>query len=78
MTAFESQLHERIRTRTAQVGIVGLGYVGLPLAVEFARAGFSVVGIDLDRRKVTAIRRESPTFRTFRPTMSRPWSPPAG
>jgi UDP-N-acetyl-D-glucosamine dehydrogenase len=48
-------LRERIDTRAARVGVVGLGYVGLPLAVEFARAGFVVTGIDLDRRKVDAI-----------------------
>ncbi|HET9321506.1 MAG TPA: UDP-N-acetyl-D-glucosamine dehydrogenase, partial [Bryobacteraceae bacterium] len=40
-------LGEKIRTRQAKVGIVGLGYVGLPLAVEFAKAGFEVTGIDL-------------------------------
>jgi UDP-N-acetyl-D-glucosamine dehydrogenase len=45
-------LEEKIRLRTARVGIIGLGYVGLPLAVEFARAGFSVTGIDLDESKV--------------------------
>jgi UDP-N-acetyl-D-glucosamine dehydrogenase len=45
-------LREKIETRTARVGIVGLGYVGLPLAVEFARKGFSVTGIDLSEEKV--------------------------
>ena len=39
-------LQENMRTRAARVGVVGLGYVGLPLAVEFAKAGFSVTGID--------------------------------
>jgi UDP-N-acetyl-D-glucosamine dehydrogenase len=48
-------LRERIEQRTARVGVIGLGYVGLPLAVEFANAGFSVTGIDLDARKVDAI-----------------------
>ena len=42
---------ERIRTRTARVGVIGLGYVGLPLAVEFARAGFDVTGFDVDSTK---------------------------
>ena len=41
-------LEEKISSHRARVGIVGLGYVGLPLAVEFAKAGFSVTGIDLD------------------------------
>jgi UDP-N-acetyl-D-glucosamine dehydrogenase len=48
-------LAEKIRSRRARVGIVGLGYVGLPLAVEFARAGFSVTGIDVSERKVQRI-----------------------
>jgi UDP-N-acetyl-D-glucosamine dehydrogenase len=50
-----NNLRERIDTRAARVGVVGLGYVGLPLAVAFARAGFVATGIDLDRRKVDAI-----------------------
>jgi UDP-N-acetyl-D-glucosamine dehydrogenase len=48
-------LARRIADRTARIGIVGLGYVGLPLAVEFARAGFRVVGIDVDDRKVRTV-----------------------
>jgi len=44
-------LEEKIRTRRARVGIVGLGYVGLPLAVEFAKAGFTVTGIDISEAK---------------------------
>ena len=48
-------LEEKIRTRQARVGIVGLGYVGLPLAVEFAKAGFLVTGIDLSDSKTTQI-----------------------
>src|SRR5580693_8631236 len=48
-------LAEKIRTRSAKVGIVGLGYVGLPLAVEFAKAGFTVTGIDLQESKVALI-----------------------
>jgi UDP-N-acetyl-D-glucosamine dehydrogenase len=44
-------LEEKIRARTARVGIVGLGYVGLPLAVEFAKAGFTVTGIDVSDHK---------------------------
>jgi UDP-N-acetyl-D-glucosamine dehydrogenase len=50
-------LHSKLTGRTAKTGIVGLGYVGLPLAVEFGNAGFTVVGIDLDQRKVDAINR---------------------
>jgi len=48
-------LRGKLSARTARVGVVGLGYVGLPLAVEFARAGFDTTGIDLDRRKIEAV-----------------------
>jgi UDP-N-acetyl-D-glucosamine dehydrogenase len=50
-------LQRRIKSRTARVGIVGLGYVGLPLAVEFAKAGFSVMGIDVQKDKVARLNR---------------------
>src|SRR5574342_457833 len=49
------QLAEKIRARTANVGIVGLGYVGLPLGVEFAKAGFPVTGIDVGEAKVERV-----------------------
>jgi UDP-N-acetyl-D-glucosamine dehydrogenase len=45
-------LRERILQKKARVGVLGLGYVGLPLAVEFAHAGFDVVGIDVQQSKV--------------------------
>jgi len=51
----KSQFLERVKNRTAVVAVVGLGYVGLPVAVEFAKQGFKVIGIDLDSRKVDAI-----------------------
>ena len=49
------QLQDRITGRTARVGIIGIGYVGLPLAVEFAAAGFDVTGFDVDATKVAAV-----------------------
>src|SRR5438045_1586768 len=52
-------LKEKIASKTARVGIVGLGYVGLPLAVEFGRAGFSVTGIDVQPAKVDQLNRGS-------------------
>jgi UDP-N-acetyl-D-glucosamine dehydrogenase len=52
---WKDALSEKIQNRTARVGVVGLGYVGLPLAVEFAKAGFSVTGIDLVDSKVARI-----------------------
>lgn len=45
-------LHEALRTRTARVGVVGLGHTGLPLAVALAEAGFSVVGVDVDEERL--------------------------
>ena len=50
-----SDILERIRSKEARVGIIGLGYVGLPLAVEFARAGFQVTGFDVDEAKASQI-----------------------
>lgn len=50
-----SDLAERIRRRDARLTVIGQGYVGLPLAVEFARAGFSVTGLDTDLDRVTAL-----------------------
>jgi UDP-N-acetyl-D-glucosamine dehydrogenase len=55
MGSWGQPLEERIRSRTAQVGIVGLGYVGLPLGVEFAKAGFSVTGIDVSESKAAQV-----------------------
>ena len=48
-------LLEKIDKRTARVGVIGMGYVGLPLAVEFARAGFKVLGYDVSERVVKLI-----------------------
>ncbi len=51
-TSVASELREKIKNKKARVGVLGLGYVGLPLAVEFAKAGFDVVGIDVLQGKV--------------------------
>jgi UDP-N-acetyl-D-glucosamine dehydrogenase len=55
MNTVARELRSRISGRQAQIGVIGLGYVGLPLAVEFARAGFAVTGIDTDRERVAGI-----------------------
>jgi UDP-N-acetyl-D-glucosamine dehydrogenase len=49
------ELLKRIENKQARLGVIGLGYVGLPLAIEFARAGFHVVGFDVDQGKVDAL-----------------------
>jgi UDP-N-acetyl-D-glucosamine dehydrogenase len=51
----KNQILEKLNAKTARVGVVGLGYVGLPLAVEFAHAGFHVTGLDVDPRKTEKI-----------------------
>jgi UDP-N-acetyl-D-glucosamine dehydrogenase len=57
LTSTGRQLSGRIRDRTARIGIVGLGYVGLPTAVAYAQAGFRVVGIDNDASRCEAVNR---------------------
>ncbi|MGE3491689.1 MAG: nucleotide sugar dehydrogenase [Vicinamibacterales bacterium] len=49
------ELLKKIESKQATLGVIGLGYVGLPLAVEFARAGFAVVGYDVDAHKVAEL-----------------------
>jgi UDP-N-acetyl-D-glucosamine dehydrogenase len=57
MSSLKDDLLRRFADRTAVIGVVGLGYVGLPLAVEFARAGLHVIGVEVDAGKVTALGR---------------------
>jgi UDP-N-acetyl-D-glucosamine dehydrogenase len=54
-TSAHKVFEERIATREARVGIVGLGYAGLPLGMVFAEAGFHVLGVDLSRERVEAV-----------------------
>jgi len=73
---FEAKLSGKLASRQAKVGVVGLGYVGLPLAVEFAKAGFTVTGIDVSQSKVDEVIAGNRTFRIFPPArcvlLSRP------
>jgi len=52
MIDYKQQLLDRLHNRTAWVGVIGMGYVGLPLAVEFARSGYHVIGLDISKEKV--------------------------
>ena len=52
----QSQLIERFRSKTATIGVVGLGYVGLPLILRFSQVGFRVLGFDIDPSKVEKLR----------------------
>jgi len=52
-----NDIHSKIQSRSAHVGVIGQGYVGLPLALVFEEAGFTVTGFDVDANKVQAISR---------------------
>lgn len=52
----DNLLREKLMNKTAKVGVIGLGYVGLPLSMEMVKGGFTVYGIDLDANKVEALR----------------------
>ena len=43
---------QKIKEKKARIGIIGLGYVGLPLAIEFCKVGFRVIGLDIDNEKI--------------------------
>jgi len=51
------KLKEKILNRKAKIGIIGLGYVGLPLAINFSKGGFKVYGIDIDKDRVSRLNR---------------------
>jgi UDP-N-acetyl-D-glucosamine dehydrogenase len=55
VTAVDVGLRERLASREAVVGLIGLGYAGLPLAVAFAETGFPVIGVDLRRDRVESL-----------------------
>src|SRR3712207_1589916 len=55
MSELKEQLLKKIENKTAKLGVVGLGYVGLPLAVEKAKAGFEVIGFDVQEEKVNLV-----------------------
>ena len=57
MSTTESTLHDQLTDRTAVVGVIGLGYVGLPLCTELARAGYRVIGFDVSDDVVATINR---------------------
>ena len=50
------QLIEKIKIKKANIGVIGLGYVGLPLVIEFCKKGFSVTGFDVDDKKVQLLK----------------------
>ena len=72
MTEPTALLLQRIQAREARIGVVGMGYVGLPLAITFAEAGFQVSGIDVDLGRVERLQRgESPIRHVSAATVQR-------
>ena len=57
ISIYREKLKDRINNKKAKIAVIGLGYVGLPLAVEFAQKGFFVFGIDIDKKKIKALSR---------------------
>ena len=55
MTTVKETLLKKLADRSAKIGIIGLGYVGLPLATALGEAGFTVLGVDLDQRKIDSL-----------------------
>ncbi len=61
MSPHSQRLRQALEQRSARIGVIGLGYVGLPLAVAFGKTGFSVIGVDVDAERVARLRSgESP------------------
>jgi UDP-N-acetyl-D-glucosamine dehydrogenase len=58
-----AELFARLKNKTAQVGIVGMGYVGMPLALSFSRAGYKVTGFDIDPEKIEKLQRRETYIR---------------
>src|SRR5947207_15614104 len=63
------ELREKIEHNSAVVGVIGLGYVGLPLLAAFHRAGFSVIGFDVDPVKIEALFRGENYLKHLGPTL---------
>src|SRR5437879_13242691 len=61
-------LHQKINARTAHIGIIGLGYVGLPLTLLFSEERFSVTGFDIDQKKVQTFNADGSYIHRIPPT----------
>lgn len=67
-------LLKKIDSREAKIGVIGLGYVGLPLVIEFCKAGFQVTGFDVDPAKVAALRQGKSYLRHIDPARLAPYA----
>ena len=70
-------LISKIKDKTANIAVIGLGYVGLPLVIEFCRAGFTVTGFDVDEQKVSLLRQGKSYIKHIDPAILREISIPA-
>ena len=66
-------LAEKIKDRSARIGVLGLGYVGLPLAMDFCRKGFRVTGFEVDRRRLAGLGRGKSYIRDVSSEELRKW-----
>ncbi len=55
MALLSEELRKKIKDKEARIGIIGMGYVGIPLGLEFANNGFNVLGFDKDKKRISAI-----------------------
>src|SRR5688500_12624755 len=79
-TTTKDALVRKLQDRTARIGVVGLGYVGLPLVLRYAEVGYTVVGFDIDEKKVTRLAKgesyiERITAQTIRGALERGFEP---
>src|SRR5205085_8881927 len=61
-------LHQKIEARTARIGIIGLGYVGLPLTLLFSEERFAITGFDIDQKKVETLNANGSYIHRIPPT----------
>jgi UDP-N-acetyl-D-glucosamine dehydrogenase len=66
MSDTQQQLIDKLQAKTAAIGIVGLGYVGLPLCLRYAEAGYSVLGFDISAAKVESLNNGRSYYRRLR------------
>ena len=67
----KQDLINKLKDKTAIIGIVGLGYVGIPLAIRYAEVGYKVIGFDIDPEKAEKIQQAKPTSNTSRMKLSK-------
>ncbi len=74
LSSLARQLSAKIQNRTAKIGVVGLGYVGLPLISAFVKSGFQAIGYDIDQRKVDALQAGESYIKHIKPETIQEWN----